>query len=110
MGIEFTGPEAQPANDRETTSFMLKLSSMADPEVTDRLTPLTFLDDFDSKKIDVTQEIKDRMERGLSYENAVREIIDEIKNKSDFTKSFFTKENIEILVKQAIEDKEWLLR
>ena len=89
---------------------MLKLSSMADPEVIDRLTPLTFLDDLDSKKIDVSQEIKDRMKRGLSYENAIREMIDEIKNNSDFNKNFFTEENIEILVKQAIEDKEWLLR
>lgn len=83
---------------------MLKLSSMADPEA--RLNPLMFLRDLDSKTIDISQEIKGRMERGLSYENAIREMLDEVKNSSDFNKNFLIEENVEILVKQAIEDKE----
>ena len=76
---------------------MLKLSSMADPEA---------LRDLDSKTIDISQEIKGRMERGLSYENVIREMLDEVKNSSDFNKNFLIEENVEILVKQAIEDKE----
>ena len=77
---------------------MLKLSSMADPEA--RLNPLMFLRDLDSKTIDISQEIKGRMERGLSYENVIREMLDEVKNSSDFNKNFLIEENVEILVKE----------
>lgn len=89
---------------------MLQLSSMGDPSVKNGLAMLTAFYGYDVTKFNVSKEIKERMDRGLSYEDAVRDMIDKVKNMNSFCKNFFTEENIEIMVKQAIEDKEWLLR
>jgi len=88
---------------------MLKLTPMSDPGTKNGEKILTAFYGCNNG-FDVSKDIKECMAGGLSYEDAVRELIDELKNLSGFNKSFLTEENIEIIVKQAIEDKEWLLK
>jgi len=82
---------------------------MSDPDTKDGDEILTAFYGCDTTDFDISKDIKERMDRGLTYEEAIREMIDEIKNSSDFNNNLLTEENIEILVKQALEDKELLL-
>lgn len=67
----------------------------------------SMLHDCDPDRTDIFIEIRKNMKKGLSFEDAVRAVI---KKAEGLLKERFSNEEIEYLVQQAVEDKDWLLR
>lgn len=67
----------------------------------------SMLHDCDPDRTDIFIEIRKNVERGFSFEDAVRAVI---KKAESLLQERFSNEGIEHLVQQAIEDKEYLLR
>ena len=66
----------------------------------------SMLHDCDPDRTDIFIEIRKNVERGFSFEDAVRAVI---KKAESLLQERFSNEGIEHLVQQAIEDKEYLL-